>query len=71
LQRAPRGRLPGRRRRRAIESLEIRDDIGVGTPPAIDGKPGGADHDHDREQHELTSRVREHAATIARARPRD
>jgi hypothetical protein len=63
---SPRDRLAGGGRR-AIERLEVRDDVGIGMAPVIDREAGRATRDEADDDDELPARIPKHAPTIARA----
>jgi len=53
--------------RRAIERLEVRDDVGIGVAPVIDREADGAARHEADDDDELPARIPKHAPTIARA----
>ncbi len=53
--------------RRAIEHLEVRNDVRIGVAPVIDREAEGAAGDEADDDDELPAGIPKHASTIARA----
>jgi hypothetical protein len=57
------------RRRRAIEELDLLDDVRVGATPVADGETAARGCEQDEQHEELAACVERHEQTIPSGRP--